>query len=56
MAANGISTLPDKEDRRDAKLALAVTERQTVDTPGYRVRNVLDLVDQSNPSYPWKSA
>jgi|GEM_PF-4658216 len=29
MAANGISTLPTKRERQDAKLALAATKRAT---------------------------
>jgi hypothetical protein len=39
MAANGISTLVNKEDRRIAKLNLAAAKRQLIGTPGYRVLN-----------------
>jgi len=39
MAANGISTLPNKQDRKIAKLNLAAAKRQQVGTLGYRVLN-----------------
>ncbi|MCX7592437.1 MAG: hypothetical protein N2235_01510 [Fischerella sp.] len=42
MAANGISTLPTKQAKQEAKLALAQTKRQTPG-PGYRNLNVLDI-------------
>lgn len=40
MAANGISTLPNKADRKAAKIALATAKRQNVDSNGYRALNV----------------
>ena len=43
MAANGISTLPTKEDRQIAKLDLAQTKRQLVGTQGYRENRYYDL-------------
>lgn len=39
MAANGISTLPDKNDRKLAKIALAAVKRQAEGTIGYRAYN-----------------
>jgi len=36
MAANGISTLLNKEDRKTAKLNLAAAKRQQTGTNGYR--------------------
>ena len=44
MALNGISILETKELRQIAKLDLAQSKRQTVDTPGYRVLNVYDIL------------
>lgn len=43
MAANGISTLPTKQQRQIAKLDLAQTKRQSVDTLGYRALNVYNI-------------
>lgn len=43
MSANGISTLPTKEDRQLAKLQLAETKRQAVGTAGYHQRRYLDI-------------
>lgn len=43
MALNGISTLASKQLRQAAKLALAETKRQTAETNGYRVNNILDI-------------
>ena len=45
MSANGISHLPTKQARQEAKLALAETKRQTSDTNGYRANNVLDITE-----------
>lgn len=42
MSENGISTLPTKEEKQEAKLALAETKRQTAGN-GYRTNNVLDI-------------
>lgn len=43
MAQNGISTLPTKEARQAAKLALAQAKRQAAGTAGYRYNNVADI-------------
>ena len=40
MAANGISTHTPKSERKDLKLALAQTKRQTTGTNGHRQYNV----------------
>jgi hypothetical protein len=40
MAANGISTLPNKADRKAAKIALAAAKRSEEYTVGYRPYNV----------------
>ena len=45
MAANGISTLPTKQAKQEAKLALAQTKRQTTDTNGFRNNNVADVTE-----------
>jgi hypothetical protein len=39
MAANGISTHTPKSDRRNLKLLLAQTKRQSTGTAGYRTYN-----------------
>ena len=39
MAANGISTLPNKLARKLAKIALAESKRQLAGTVGFRVLN-----------------
>lgn len=60
MAANGISTLPTKEERQRAKLELAQTKRQQAGQVGYRELNTYDMhllpaVYSSNtvvPQYP----
>lgn len=44
MSANGISHLPTRQDRQDAKLALAATKRQTDGR-----RSTLDLTQLPNP-------
>lgn len=43
MAANGISTLPTRQARQQAKLDLAQTKRQAVGTNGFRSLNTYDL-------------
>lgn len=43
MAANGISTLPTKEERQIAKLELAQTKRQQTGTTGYRDLRYYDV-------------
>lgn len=45
MSLNGISTLPTKQARQEAKLALAEAKRQLAGTNGYRVNNVLDITE-----------
>jgi hypothetical protein len=56
MAANGISTSLPKSGRRDLKMALAQTKRQTVATPGYRPLNVYVSPGRKSPSpgHPWE--
>jgi len=39
MSLNGISTLPNKIDRKNAKIALAEAKRQAIGTIGYRDLN-----------------
>lgn len=56
MALNGISTLPDKEARKLAKIALAQAKRQTPDTPGYRALNYYVGTVSPTPGRPWDSA
>jgi len=70
MSLNGISHLPTKQERQEAKLALAQTKRSTAGT-GYRALHTLDstelptvysgndVVDQPNvggliKGRPWK--
>ncbi len=43
MAANNISTLPNKASRVAAKLALAQTKRSALGTPGWRPLNARTL-------------
>lgn len=55
MAANGISTLPSKAARKQAKLNLAQTKRSTVGTNGYRPLHVLDTsLVAPTLGRPWK--
>lgn len=53
MALNGISTLPDKSDRKIAKIALATTKREADGTVGYRMYNY--FVGSVSPAIgrPW---
>lgn len=56
MSANGISTLPNKNDRKIAKLNLAQTKRQQVGTVSYRPLNVYDLaLPPLTVGRPWKA-
>lgn len=43
MSANGISTLLTKQERQEAKLALAKAKREIVGTNGFRARNAFDI-------------
>lgn len=53
MAANGISTLSNKLDRKLAKIALATAKRQLSGTNGFRVLN--DYIGSVSPTIgrPW---
>lgn len=53
MAANGISTLPNKRNRKFAKIALAEAKRQTENTAGFR--DLHYFVDSVAPNLgrPW---
>jgi hypothetical protein len=53
MAANGISTLPTKEERKLAKINLAQIKRQTSGTVGYRVLNYYAGTVSPVPGRPW---
>lgn len=53
MAANGISTLPNKEDRKIAKLQLAAIKRQRAGTPGYRALNYYAGLVSPAIGRPW---
>jgi len=53
MAANGISTLPNKQDRKLAKIALATIKRQAHGTNGYRVLNYYVGTVSPTPGRPW---
>lgn len=56
MSLNGISTLPDKNDRKLAKLALAQTKRQQTGQVSYRPLNVYDLaLTWPTIGRPWKA-
>ena len=55
MAANGISTLARKEDRKLAKLNLAAAKRQLVGTPGYRALNYAAGLVSPTIGRPWRS-
>lgn len=43
MALNGISTLPTKAERQNAKLELAKAKRSTIGAPYYRINNDYDI-------------
>lgn len=63
MAANGISTLPTKEDKQQAKLALAATKRAADGRPAildidklptkYVGNNIVDNPGELQPGRPW---
>ena len=53
MAANGISTLPDKAARKAAKLALAQAKRQNSSLLGFRELNVYVGSVSPTPGRPW---
>lgn len=55
MAANGISTLPTKEDRKLAKINLAQIKRQSFGTIGYRVLNFYVGTVSPTPGRPWST-
>ena len=55
MAANGISTLPTKEERKLAKIGLAQLKRQAGGTIGYRVLNYYAGTVSPEPGRPWTS-
>jgi hypothetical protein len=55
MSANGISTLPTKAARKQAKLNLAQAKRSTGGTIGYRPLHVLDTsLVAPTVGRPWK--
>lgn len=53
MAANGISTLPDKADRKVAKISLAAAKRSEEGTIGYRKYNVYIASVSPAIGRPW---
>jgi hypothetical protein len=55
MAANGISTLASKEDRRIAKLNLASAKRQLFATNGYRELNYYVGTVSPEQGRPWST-
>ena len=55
MAANGISTLPNKENRKIAKLQLAAAKRQQVGTVGYRSLRYYAGTISPIIGRPWKT-
>lgn len=55
MAANGISTLSNKVDRKTAKINLAAFKRQLPGTPGYRVLNYYAGTVSPDPGRPWST-
>lgn len=55
MAANGISTLPDKEDRKIAKINLAAAKRQVFGTYGYRDLNYYVGTVSPAEGRPWST-
>ena len=55
MAANGISTLAKKEDRKLAKLNLAAAKRQQVGTPSYRELNYYAGLVSPVIGRPWST-
>jgi len=55
MAANGISTLSTKEQRKIAKINLATLERQAFGTIGYRVLNTYLGTVSPEIGRPWST-
>ena len=55
MAANGISTLASKEDRKIAKISLAEAKRQLVGTVGFRVLNYYVGTVSPIEGRPWST-
>lgn len=55
MAANGISTLINKEDRRIAKINLASAKRQVFATNGYRELNYYVGTVSPTEGRPWST-
>ena len=55
MAANGISTLSNKVDRKTAKINLAAFKRQLAGTNGYRVLNYYAGTVSPDPGRPWST-
>ena len=53
MAANGISTLPDKAARKAAKIALAQAKSQNPALVGYRELNVYVGTVAPEQGRPW---
>lgn len=56
MAANGISTLPTKIARVQAKISLAQEKRQAFGTNGYRVLNFYVGTVSPTPGRPWSTS
>jgi hypothetical protein len=57
MAANGISTHLPKSERRELKLQLAKTKRQSVGTNGFRILNQYTSPGTTLPTIgrPWST-
>jgi hypothetical protein len=55
MAANGISTLLSKTNRKTAKLQLAATKRQRINTAGYRSLRYYAGTVSPTVGRPWKT-
>jgi hypothetical protein len=57
MAANGISTHLPKSERRELKLQLAKTKRQSVGTNGFRILNQYTSPGTTIPTIgrPWST-
>lgn len=55
MSANGISTLPSKENRKTAKLQLAAAKRRQINTTGYRSLRYYAGTVSPIIGRPWKT-
>ena len=55
MAANGISTLLNKANRKTAKLQLAAAKRQRINTAGYRKLKYYAGTVSPTVGRPWKT-